>query len=130
MQNRIINSEPAMIHRCVGLLENLQSEIHTSIEAITRNSLVEFEVSLWNQEILCGRIRRLADGIVDSQIDKASLHRLSEALAQIKDNSRIYEQVLQRCQRSTLILQDLCSLYAHASRDVRQTNFKALCWEV
>lgn len=96
---------------CAQLLEDLQHELQDAISAVARNSLADFELSLWRQEMLCAGLRRSTFLLGRSSVGKETLCGLRVASVALRRLNCSYESLVQQSSRSVALLQDLCSLY-------------------
>lgn len=125
MHKRRLQSGATALETCVQLLQNLQQEIQTSVGAVSQNNLREFELSLWRQEMVCSNLRRLLAADDTLATDSKSAGTLHDAAIELKFQTDVFARLVERCRRSTAILQDLCSLYGNASRGVFGTTLNA-----
>jgi hypothetical protein len=125
MPKRRSQSGATALETCVQLLQNLQHEIQTSVGALSRNNLREFELSLWRQEMVCSNLRRLLASGDILAADGKSVSTFNDAAIELKLQADVFARLVERCRRSTAILQDLCSLYGNASRGVFGTKLNA-----
>lgn len=109
------------------LLWALQQEIQTAVQAICGNALNDFELSLWRQEMLCGRLKRnIAMGRASMALQLSNA-AIGEALTELKATSDCYEKVVLRCSKSAAVLQDLCRLYRGAAAADRRAVRSLSC---
>jgi hypothetical protein len=114
MNNEAQSNGASAAETCVQQLEDLQHELQTAISAVARNSLADFEHSLWRQEMLCAGLKRSIFVLGRYAADKQSLAPLRVANIVLQNLNRSYESLVQQSSRSVALLQDLCSLYKNA----------------
>lgn len=123
-----MKSSNAEVALTLGCLAALREEINVAMGCISRNALREFELSLWRQEMLCAKIRR-ASGTVFECTDREMRRGIRQMCIGLKDQSQSYAKLIQQCNRSNMILLDLCSLYAHSREHAKNAHVPSLCCE-
>jgi hypothetical protein len=127
MNSSSVHPSEIKLPDCGQLLCALQQEIQTSVHAISANALSDFELSLWRQEMLCGRLKRNLAAISASARDQPFRNGLRESLTELKTAADSYQKVVLRCSRSASVLQDLCRLYRGAAPASRANMLSLSC---
>ncbi|MGI4756693.1 MAG: hypothetical protein ACRYGF_07585 [Janthinobacterium lividum] len=115
--------------QCLQQIEALQQQLQAGMDAIARNSLHDFEQSLWQQEMLTNGMRRSLALLSTLAVDAPLLQRVRQASASLQHTSRSYQKLVDQSSRSATVLHDLCSLYQHAPVQAEATKQQALSCE-
>lgn len=94
-------------------LADLERELEIATDAIARNSLAEFEQSLWRQEMLCSGLKRSMQSLRRAGLDSQPLKALRASARSVWTANRSYAVLIARTRQSAAVLQDLCGLYRH-----------------
>jgi hypothetical protein len=96
---------------CRQHIEDLQEELQAAMAAIAQNSLVDLELSLWRQEMLCVALHRSAGELKHSVADRESLSRLHSAAQSLQALNRTYDRLVRQSSRSAAFLLGLSCFY-------------------
>jgi len=114
---------------CTEMLRDLEIELQAAANAIACNKLTNFEESLWRQEFLCAKLRRVITTIGVAVSGSTSPVVLREPASRLKAQCQVYEKLVSQSKRSTAILQHLCSLYRNAARSPAKKLHTAITCE-
>lgn len=129
MDQRVGSTNVDAVTGCVKFLGDLEQEVRAAVVAIARNDLTGLEESLWRQETLCARLKRLIPAFGPAALNPASRATLREAASALKAQSQIYEKLVTQSRRSTTILQHLCSLYRNAAQNPARAIHRSISRE-
>ena len=107
-------------------LAALRDEISFAIKCISRDALGEFERSLWRQEMLCQRIKRVIGPSSFSRGSGETRQLVGEMCTELKNQSEVYAAVMHKCRSSRSFLWDLCCLYAGSRGHSASMNLSSL----
>ena len=110
------------------LLE-LEHELEIAMDAIAHNALVEFEQSLWRQEMLCQGLKRALPALVRSPEMGRLRSDLHQAAASLLERKRGFEALVGRSKQNSALLQDLCGLYLHLPLSASASETSSLSCE-
>lgn len=105
----------------------LRQELLKAIDAIARNSLPDFEQSLWQQEMLSSGMRRSLHLLRSLHIQPLLLHELRSANADLQQVSRTYQGLIGQSSQSASLLRGLCALYAQAPSSTKNKQQSLYC---
>lgn len=98
---------------CLQQIDSLRGELEAAIGAIARNSLPDFERSLWQQEMLSTSLQRSLAALDTLTIDPTLRTRVQAAGARLQRTGHSYQQLVAQSSRCAAVLQDLGNLYQH-----------------
>jgi hypothetical protein len=105
-------SAPDPTSRALEQISDMSRQVEVAIAAVARNSLVDFENSLWHQEMLCETLKRSVVLLRDSVQNDEARARLSEALGALFKLNRTYESLMLQSSHTAAVLHDLCARYS------------------
>lgn len=105
----------------------LKLELLAAMDAIAKNSLPDFEQSLWQQEMLSGGMRRSLQLLRNLHLQPALLAELRSANASLQQLSRTYQGLIGQASQSAALLSGVCTLYGQAPSPAH--NKQPLCCE-
>lgn len=114
---------------CLQQMEALHSELEVATDAIARNCLADFEQSLWQQEMLSTSLRRNLAVLNTFRVDDALRIRVRSAGARLQQAGNIYQRLVERSSRFSIVLQDLGNLYLHALDNPDLTHPQTISYE-
>ena len=123
------STDSDVVTACVKILGDLDQEVQTATHAIACNRLADLEESLWRQETLCARLKRLISVIRPILLPATSFGPLREAASRLRAQTQIYEKLVTQSSRSTAILQHLCSLYRDAAQHPGRAMYRSISRE-
>lgn len=129
MDQRVGSANADVVTSCVKFLRDLEHEVQEATGAIARNDLRDLEESLWRQETLCVRLKRLISALSPAALSSVSRAALREAASSLRAQSQIYEKLVVQSRRSTTILQHLCSLYRNAAQHPARAIYRSISRE-
>ena len=102
--------------RALEQISDMGRQVEVAIAAVARNSLVDFENSLWHQEMLCETLKRSVLLLRDSVQNDEARARLSDALTALYKLNRTYESLMLQSSHTAAVLHDLCARYSGQCR--------------
>lgn len=93
----------------------LRLELLTAMDAIGRNSLPDFEQSLWQQEMLSTGMRRNLQLLRVLHIQPSLLAKLRSVNASLQQVSRTYQGLIGQASQSANLLRGVCTLYGQTT---------------
>jgi len=98
--------------RALEQISDMSRQVEVAIAAVARNSLVDFENSLWHQEMLCETLKRSVVMLRDSVQNDEAKALLSQALTELFKLNRTYESLVLQSSHTAAVLHDLCGRYS------------------
>ena len=129
MEQRSGSSNVDVVAVCVKILRDLELEVETATSAIICNKLTDLEESLWRQETLCVKLKGFIRRVRTARLNPTAMVLLRDEASRLKEQSQIYEKLVNRASRSTAILQHLCSLYRNAAQHPGKAMYRPLSRE-
>lgn len=109
-------------------VEAMQHQLQVATEAIMRNSLPDFEQSLWQQEMLTTCMRRNLAVLRGAPLDAALLRQLQAAVAALHRATCMYQGLIGQCSHTASLLRSLCTLHGQATPST-SGRLQTLCCE-
>ena len=114
MNPRTMRDGTAVAQQYLQQASALRLQLLTAMDAIGRNSLPEFEQSLWQQEMLSTGMRRILQLLRTLHVQPSLLAELRSANASLQRLSHTYQGLIGQASQSATLLRGVCTLYGQA----------------
>ncbi len=114
MNPRTMRDGTAVAQHYLQQASALRLQLLTAMDAIGRNSLPEFEQSLWQQEMLSTGMHRTLQLLRTLHVQPSLLAELRSTNASLQQVSRTYQGLIGQASQSANLLRGVCTLYGQA----------------